>query len=214
MRVQIFACIFLCLSACGQAKKDIANNKTIGSNSANIKVSTKVLHKKKKQIILGPLPTLAKAHPNAKSLLREPFYFNTTDETAPFGNHDGADGYLAFNDWRHTHKGNDPKEFLFEQLDDLNYPKFDINETEITKLTPYLQQHEFGNRLISGTDAVIVAIAFGQLYLEGTIDSSFKEIAKTSIRRQLLPELLAMWGDPYKTERAAELNKMLVVLNK
>ncbi|MEO8771199.1 MAG: hypothetical protein ABI402_13980 [Ferruginibacter sp.] len=214
MRMQIFACVFLCLAGCGQAKKNEVNNKKVDSSSGNNKSSSIISLKKKKQIITGPLPSFAKAHPNAKLLLNETFYFNTVDEAAPFGNEDGADSYLAFKDWRYTHQDNDPKEFLFEHIDDLGYPKFDINETDIQKLTPYLQQHEFGSRLVSGTDAIIVAIAFGQLYLEGTIDNGFKEIARASIIRQLLPDLLAMWGEPYQTERKAKLTKMLAVLNK
>ena len=214
MRMQIFACIFLCLAACGNAKKDVVNDNKVDSTPVSDTIPPAPSHKKKKQIILGPLPVFAKAHPNAKLLLTDSFYFNTMDETAPFGNRDGADSYLAFNEWRYTHKNSDPKEFLSEQINDLGYPKFDINETDIQKLTPYLQQHEFGSRLLSGTDATIVAIAFGQLYLEGTIDNGFKEIAKTSITRQLLPELLAIWGEPYQTERKAKLTKMLAVLNK
>lgn len=214
MRVQIFSCIFLCLSACGHAKKDLVSNKIVDSDITINKLPEKIPNKKKKQNIIGPLPSFAKANQTAKRLLNESFYFNAVDEAAPFGNHDGAAGYLAFNDWRYTHKGIDPKEFLLEQLDDVGYPKFDINETQFRKLTPYLQEHEFGNRLMAGTDAIIVAIAFGQLYLEGSIDSGFKELTKASIRRQLIPELLAVWGDPYKVQRAAKLNKMLAVLNK
>ena len=36
-------------------------------------------------------PTFDKASPNAKRLINEDFYFSTIDETAPFGNDDGAD---------------------------------------------------------------------------------------------------------------------------
>jgi uncharacterized protein YfeS len=66
---------------------------------------------------------------------------------------------------------------------------------------------------MSGIDAAIVSIAFGQLYLEGKIDKDFKAIAKTSIERELIPELLVLWGDAYKVERETQLKKMLAVLN-
>jgi uncharacterized protein YfeS len=66
---------------------------------------------------------------------------------------------------------------------------------------------------MSGIDAAIVAIAFGQLYLEGTIDKGLKETAKTAIMRELIPELLALWDETYKVKRETQLKKMLAVLN-
>lgn len=157
-------------------------------------------------------PTFDKANPKAKELLKEDFYFSPIDETGPFGNDDGADTYAGFKDWRQTHTNENPKVFLLEQIDYWGYPKFDIYETDIKKLTPYLKQFDLGSRYMSGIDAAIIAIAFGQLYLEGTVDKDFNELAKTAIKRQLLPELLALWGDTYKIERETKLKKMLAVL--
>jgi len=158
-------------------------------------------------------PTFDKAHPNAKRLMNEEFYFSPIEETGPFGSDDGADTYAGFKDWRQTHQTDNPKEFLTEQIDSWGYPAFDITETNIENLRPYLKESELGSRYMSGIDAAIVATAFGQLYLEGTVDKDFKAIAKTSIERELLPELLALWGDTYKVERATQLKKMLAVLN-
>lgn len=158
-------------------------------------------------------PTFDKAHPNAKRLMNEDFYFSPIDETAPFGNDDGADTYAGFKDWRQSHKNDNPKIFLNEQIDRWGYPKFDIYETDFQKLKPYLKQSDLGSRYMSGIDASIIAIAFGQLYLEGKVDKDFNELAKTAIKRQLLPELLSLWGDTYKIERETKLKKMLAVLS-
>lgn len=124
--------------------------------------------------------------------MNEEFYFSSTDETAPFGNDDGADTYASFKDWRQTHRSNSPKEFLLEQIDIWGYPKFDIYETDIEKLKPYLIADQINNQYMTGIDQSIVAIAFGQLYLEGTIDKDFKMLAKTSINRELLPKILSL----------------------
>ena len=159
-------------------------------------------------------PTFEKIHPDAKSLMTEDFYFNHIDETSPFGNDDGADTYAGFKDWRQTHKTSSPKEFLNEQINSWGYPKFDLYETDIEKLRPYLKQSELGSRFMSGIDAAVIAIAFGQLYLEGNIDKDLNKLAKTAITRQLIPQLLNLWGDSYKKERETKLNKMLAVLNK
>lgn len=158
-------------------------------------------------------PTIDKAHPTAKQLMNEEFYWSPIEETAPFGSDDGADTYAGFADWRRTNKTNSPKEFLTEQIDSWGYPTFDLNETNIDKLKPYLKKTELGSRFMSGIDAAIVAIAFGQLYLEGTVNQDYKELAVTSIKRQLIPELLNLWGDTYQATRETQLKKMLAVLH-
>jgi uncharacterized protein YfeS len=168
---------------------------------------------KQKKPMSDYLPTIDQAHPNAKKLMNEEFFWSPIEETGPFGSDDGADTYAGFADWRETNKTADPKDFLMEQIDYWNYPTFDINETNLEKLKPYLKKSELGTIFMTGIDAAIVAIAFGQLYLEGTVDKDFKQLAKTSIRRQLIPELLNTWGDNYKDLRESQLKSMLTVLN-
>ncbi len=157
-------------------------------------------------------PTLDKANPKAKLLMNESFYFDPIDESSPFGNDDGADTYAGFKDWRSTHLNDDPTDFLFDQINEWGYPKFDIYESDINKLTPYLKESDLSSRYMSGIDAAIIAISFGQLYLEGTIHNQFKATAVIAIKRQLIPEILALWGDKYKVEREQKLTKMLGVL--
>jgi uncharacterized protein YfeS len=159
------------------------------------------------------LPTLDNAHPIAKRLMNEDFYWSPIEETGPFGSDDAADTYADFADWRETHQTDAPKQFLMQQIGDWGYPTFDLNETNFEKLKPYMRQSELGTRLLSGIDAAIVAIAFGQLYLEGTIEKDFKELTKTSVKRQLNSEMLTLWGDTYKIVREIQLRKILAILN-
>lgn len=210
MRFYLFTYLLLCLAGCWESKSNPKNNKIDSTPGNNINTS---IPKRVRNILWDP-PAFDKAHPNAKLLMNDSFYFNLTDETAPFGNTDGANIYAGFKEWRQTHKNKDPREYLFEQINYLGYPKFDINETDLLKLKSYLQERELGSRFMSGTDAAIVAIAFGQLYLEGSIDEDYKELAKTAVNRQLIPELLECWGAPYKEERKSKLKKMLAILNK
>lgn len=157
-------------------------------------------------------PSFAKAHSKAKELMTDEFYFSPIEETAPFGNDDGADTYASFKDWRKSHTADNPADFLFDQINEWGYPKFDIYEIDIKKLTPYLKESELSSRYMSGIDAAIIAIAFGQLYLEGTINEEFKATAKIALKRQLLPELLSLWGDTYRSTRVEHLKKMVAVL--
>src|SRR5690606_23349968 len=204
MKPPFILIIFLTLTACGQV-----SDKTQKASS-NTTVDTT---QKQTKSMSDYSPTLDKAHPIAKRLMNEEFYWSPIEETAPFGSDDGADTYAGFADWRLAHKTGDPKVFLEEQIEYWGYPTFDLNETNFEKLKPYLKQSELGTRFMSGIDAAIVAIAFGQLYLEGTVDNNFKELAKTAIRRQLNPEWLKLWGEAYKPVRETQRNKMLAVLN-
>jgi uncharacterized protein YfeS len=204
MKPQFIAILLLTITACGQTQ-----DKTQKVPSSTTVDTT---HKQTKSMS-DYSPTLGKAHPNAKRLMNEEFYWSPIEETAPFGSDDGADTYAGFADWRQAHKADNPKNFLKKQIDYWGYPTFDLNETNFGKLNPYLKQSDLGSRFMSGIDAAIVAIAFGQLYLEGTIDKDFKELTKTSIERQLIPEMLNHWGDTYKTVRETQFKKMLAVLN-
>lgn len=157
-------------------------------------------------------PDLEKAHPNAKRLMNEDFFWSPIEETGPFGNDDGADCYAGFAQWRRNNLTENPHRYLEEQIDYWGYPSFNIGETDIEKLKPYLSHDSMASRYMTGIDAAIVAIAFGQLYLEGIISVDFRETAKTAIRRELLPELLALYDASYQETRKMKLEKMLSVL--
>lgn len=204
MKPLLISFLLLTLTACGQTNE----------KSKKVESSTTVdTFQKQTQSMSDYSPTIEKAHPNAKQLMNEEFYWSLIEETAPFGSDDGADTYAGFADWRKRNKTNNPKEFLIEQINYWEYPSFDLNETNLEKLKPYLKENELGSRFMSGIDAAIVAIAFGQLYLEGTIQKDFKQLTAISINRQLIPELLNLWGDEYKNQRESQLKKMLAVIN-
>ncbi len=203
MKPPLIVTLLLVLTACGQAQ-DKAQKISSGTNSDTTQ--------KQSQSMSDYSPTIDKAHPNAERLMNEEFYWSPIEETGPFGSDDGADTYAGFADWRRTHTKDKPEAFLREQIDYWGYPTFDLKETNFEKLKPYLRKSDLGNRYMSGIDAAIVAIAFGQLYLEGTVDKDFKELTITSIKRQLIPEMLKLWGDPYSSVREMQLKKMLGVL--
>jgi uncharacterized protein YfeS len=157
-------------------------------------------------------PTFENAHPNAKKLMSDSFFFNIIEETAPFGSDDGSDTYASFHIWRRTHSHESLTIFLEEHINDWGYPKFDIQEMDLEKLKPYLKEDEMNIQYMTGIDQAIVASAFGQLYLEGKMDNDIKELAIISINRELLPGILRLWGN-YENTRTENLNKLLTVLN-
>lgn len=159
------------------------------------------------------MPAMAMAHPNAKPLLYDEFFFDPIEETAPFGNDDGADAYVHFLQYR---LGN-PKGSLLEcvklLIDNWGYPKFDLYETDFHKLEPYLMHKDRAPRMLRGTDAIIVATAFGQLYKEGKMDKDIREFAQIAIKRQRDPQMMALlWEESYQPKRKADLRQLMDVL--
>jgi len=47
--------------------------------------------------------SLATAHPNAKVLMKEDFYWSPIDESGPFGSDAGSDAAYGFQKWRKGH---------------------------------------------------------------------------------------------------------------
>ena len=75
-------------------------------------------------------PTFEKAHPIAKSIMQDSFYFNVIEETSPFGSDDGADTYANFKNWLSINPDGNPKVFLLNQIDE-----WGIQSLIFTKLT-------------------------------------------------------------------------------
>ncbi|MEO7762981.1 MAG: hypothetical protein ABIR78_01310 [Ferruginibacter sp.] len=84
--------------------------------------------------------TLKSAHPNAQVLMIEDFYFSPNEETAPFGSDDGWDAAYGFREWRLLNKTISPVTYLKDLIAKWQYPFFDYNEMDTTKIIGYLNQ--------------------------------------------------------------------------
>ena len=152
------------------------------------------------------------AHPKAKKILTEDFYWSPIEETGPFGNDDGSDAFYGFRKWRMTNKNISPLKYIDELLNRWNYPSFNMYEMDTSKIKDYVSAN-MGNRYLLGYDDAIIAVGFGQFVLEGKIDEDICNLTKTAIKRELLPILIDRWGE-YKKIRIDQLNKMLIVIDK
>ena len=199
MRVLLILYLLFVLNSCNQSAQNANAIKTDTTRQLKTKTSS-----------VQP-PTFDNVHPNAKQRMSDSFFFDVVEESAPFGSDDGSEAYTGFNHWRKNHPTESPVDFLKQQINYWNYPGFDIEETNFEKLHSFLKDDEMNVHYMTGIDQAIVAIAFGQLYLEGTINNDIKELAKKSLKRELLPEVLKSWGN-YGNTRRANLNKLLTVL--
>ncbi|MCS4435308.1 hypothetical protein [Aquiflexum gelatinilyticum] len=168
----------------------------------------------KKQIMENFELSPEKAHPKAKVLLNEPFYWSPIEESGPFGSDDGSDAFYGFLDWRESNETSSPTVFLSDLIDEWGYKPFDFNELDEEILKIYISSNEIGARTLKGQDDAIIAIGFGQFVLEGKIDEDIKLLTKTALKRELLPILIDSWEGEYKKTRIEQLNKMLIALDK
>lgn len=159
-------------------------------------------------------PAFKQAHPRAQQLMDEDFFYSPIEESGPFGSDDGADTFAGFARWRTSNSFTDPLAYLQQQLNEWGYPPFDLQDSDPEHIRRYMEQHEMGVTFLVGMDAAIVAVAFGQLYLEGTVDESLNALGKISLNRQLHPEMLLLWDEVYQPVRSEQLGKMLSVLNR
>jgi uncharacterized protein YfeS len=78
------------------------------------------------------------AHPKAKEILIDDFYWSPIEESGPFGSDDGSDAFYGFRQWRSTNKSISPLKFLEDLFISWEYPKFNLNELDTAKIHSYI----------------------------------------------------------------------------
>lgn len=82
--------------------------------------------------------SLATAHPSAKALMKEDFYWSPIDEAGPFGSDAGSDAAYGFQKWRKDHPNTSPILYLKQLVDSWNFPPFAWDEIDTTKIKLYI----------------------------------------------------------------------------
>src|ERR1700761_733077 len=116
--------------------------------------------------------SLEMAHPNAKLLMKEDFYWNPIDESGPFGSDAGSDAAYGFQKWRKSHPIISPILYLKQLLDSWNYPSFAWDELDTSKIKLYISApgHNMGVSYLDEIDEAIIGTAFAQFVMEGKGD--------------------------------------------
>ena len=84
--------------------------------------------------------SLKSAHPKAQALMTDEFYWSPIEESAPFGSDDGSDAAYGFRKWRLLNTTLSPVIYLNELVKRWQYPFFDYNEMDSTKILEYINQ--------------------------------------------------------------------------
>jgi len=78
------------------------------------------------------------AHPKAKKIMTEDFYWSPIEESGPFGSDDGSDAFYGFRQWRQSNRTISPTVYLKELIQGWGYPPFDWNEMDTKKISEYI----------------------------------------------------------------------------
>ena len=82
--------------------------------------------------------SLKTAHPTARKLMKEDFYWSPIDESGPFGSDAGSDAAYGFQKWRGVHRTRSPILYLKQLIDAWNFPPFAWDELDTTKIKLYI----------------------------------------------------------------------------
>lgn len=149
------------------------------------------------------------AHPNARAMLVEPWFWDVSDDNSPFGNDTGADTLSFFREWRAEYPHAEIEKFLESLLGrwDVRNEGWDCLDGALLATT--LPKNYFH---ILTRDDLAIAVAFGQLVLDGKINRGIRRLALYALQRQLLPEVITFRGWVDADERRQRLGRMQVVI--
>ncbi len=82
--------------------------------------------------------SLKTAHPNAKALMKEDFFWSPIDESGPFGSDAGSDAAYGFYKWRKEHSSTSPITYLKGLIASWNFPAIAWDEIDTLKLKKYM----------------------------------------------------------------------------
>jgi uncharacterized protein YfeS len=149
-------------------------------------------------------------YPKAAQILTDEFYWDCTDEFSPFGNDDGADTFTFFREWREEHSRDNPVRFLDEHLEGWQVINGHWDVVDADEAVKLIKENEFS---FFTRDNSIIAVAFGQILVDGKVHPEIKRRGLLAIERQLLPEINNLAGPGHAPERAERFEKMKAVLS-
>lgn len=157
-------------------------------------------------------------HPRAVKLADYEFFWNYLDELAPFGTEEAYLAFCELCDWLIDNPDTPIMECFIWILEswDIKIDDFDDRIIEDENIQKIIYDLDFYDELMM-LDFSIISTGFGQLILEGKIDSDVKNIIQLSILRQMNSRVLDEFlgnNEQWKYERYLYLQKLLEILEK
>ncbi len=127
-------------------------------------------------------------HPRARTILDDPFFWDSGNDFSPNGNDTGADLLESYRDWLRRHADGQPVRFLECLAQQWGYRDIEGMEEEIR-------------------DEAAIGLAFAEIKLRATCDQRASRLALEAVKRQRnRAEAATEW--PYRNERLKSLEKI------
>ena len=144
------------------------------------------------------------------------FFWDTSDELSPFGCEEAYIAFCELCDWLIDNPNVPIIECFVWILEswDMTLYDFDDDIIDTRNILGIIQDMDFYEELMS-LDYTIISTGFGQLILQGKIDTDVKNIIQLSILRQMNSHVLDAFlgnNEQCKYERYMYLQKLLEIL--
>ena len=130
-----------------------------------------------------------RGHPRALQIIPDAFFWDCTDELAPFGSDEGDTALAEYRDWRRENPDSPLEDCLAWTIDSVGeIDASDYTDAIYDEATVRAQvgDEDFDDQqLIYTTDVSVIATAFGQLADEGRIDATAKPYVARALKRQI-----------------------------
>lgn len=156
------------------------------------------------------LADVRSAHPRARELMPEEFFWDCGDDDAPFGSDEGDTALYEFRDWRESN----PDASLVDCLSWIRsgqLTEYDSRLVQDSQISKDLANP--GGAFLADAydmftlDATVLATGLAQLVFEGRIDAEAKPYLRVAVQRQLHPRIVS------SAERGAILRATLRVID-
>lgn len=130
------------------------------------------------------------AHPRARELAPDPFFWDVVDELSPFGSDEGDTALAEYRGWRKKHRKAPLRRCLvwtIESVGEITIDRYDQTILDPQTIRRQIDDPEFDDhQFVFTVDASVIATVFGQLVDEGGIDADAKPFGERAIGRQML----------------------------
>ncbi|HAS39361.1 MAG TPA: hypothetical protein DCS93_02735 [Microscillaceae bacterium] len=127
------------------------------------------------------------AHPKALKLLTDDFFWDQSDEFAPFGSDEAHNILSQFTHWKAFNPHAPYQDFVVARSLQMSLTPLHLSQS-VDELSP----QEF-QTFCEDLDSEIIAIGLVQLVTEGNIEAQLKSWTTCAVQRKLHPQTIEYW---------------------
>lgn len=130
------------------------------------------------------------SHPRAIELIPEAFFWDCSDELAPFGSDEGDTALAEYRRYKQENPKNtivDCMKWTIEGVGEMDIEEYNSSLLSPEKIKAQVEDPNFDvQQYVYTLDVSIIATGFGQLADEGKIDGEVKPLIEIALERQIL----------------------------